>query len=84
MRDDIKINNAGFVNFNSRNWNYKGDKGSWAKIEKDKDGNEKMIVSKAAKGIISDKYNQEMADFCNEFGIDFSGMSCGEKVEISL
>lgn len=75
----IKTNNSNFVIFKKRNFCYAGDKTTWIK----KDG-DKLVVSKAKKGIISSSYVDEISAFLEQFGIDFSNIKAGEKVEISL
>lgn len=77
--DNIKTNKSNFVLFEKRNSGYAGDRGTWARIEGDK-----MIVCRAQKGIISNDYEHEMTAFLDMFGVDFSDIKPGKKLEVSL
>ena len=67
------VNGSGFVNMDSRDWGYVGDKGTWAKLV---DG--KATVKRAAKGTVSSAYEAEMAEFCENHGIGWDKVGCGE------
>lgn len=85
MKNEIKINSQGYVQFDSKNWSYAGDKGSWAKVKVDDDGNQvAVVVKRAAKGIISSAYEAEMSEFCAAHGIDWGKVSCGQQVEVEI
>lgn len=79
MKNEIKINNQGYVEFDSKNWSYQGDKGSWAKVVENK-----VSVKRAAKGIISSAYSDELEAFCAEYGIDWNSISCGQVVSVEI
>lgn len=74
--DKIKTNNSGFVNFKNRNMGFKGDRGSWAKLTKDK-----VVVCRSKNGIVSDAYDDELREFCSNYGIEWDTIRCGDKIE---
>jgi len=83
--EKISVNKSGFVNLKNRNWSYAGDKGTYAKVDTDKDGNQiKLTVKRANKGIISSAYETEMREFCEPYGINFADLSCGMTASIEL
>ena len=59
----------------SRNWSYRGDKGTWAKYDEDTNT---LTVKRAQGGIISSAYENEMEALCGLFGIDWHSVRCGE------
>lgn len=67
----------GYVKFDTRKWDYKGDKGTWASW---KDG--VLTVKKAKSGTITDSYYNEISAYCTKYGIDFEGISCGQSVTV--
>lgn len=69
----------GFVNFKNRNWGFRGDKGTWAKFD-----GKNLTVCRAAKGVISSSYTDELREFCSQYGIDFDDVRCGEKVTVEI
>lgn len=70
-----------YVNFKSKNWSYKGDKGSWASIDVVND--QKVVtVKRAHKGTISSAYEQELSEFCTQHGIDWRKVGCGDTVSV--
>ena len=73
--EKTKCNEAGFVIFKSRNWGYRGDRGTWVKIE-----NTKVTVKYAAKGTVSSAYTEEIDLLLDGLGADFHlcEVSCGE------
>lgn len=70
-----------YINFEKRNWGYKGDKGTWAATKIDEEGNKILIINKAKNGITSSGYLEEISFFAAKYGIDFNLMSCGERIE---
>lgn len=76
---NIKTNASGFVAFENRDFGYRGDKGTWAKMD-----GKKITVCKAANGTISRAYETEISDFCEKFGIDFSAMRSGTRVTVEI
>jgi hypothetical protein len=68
-----------FVNFNSRNWSFKGDRGSWIGRK-----NGKLVVKKAAKGIVSSEYAEELRVFCKDNGIDWDAIPCGGSATVEM
>lgn len=77
----IRHNEQGFLSFQSRAFDFAGDRQTWVK----RDFGE-LIIRKARKGTISDKYSEELQNFLSQFGVDFSEMGYGETktVEIDL
>lgn len=81
----INTNKSGYVNINGRNWSYAGDKGAWARVDTDEDGNQvKLTVKRAGKGIMSDAYESAMREFCKPYGINFADLACGATVSVDL
>lgn len=70
-----------FVKFANRDWGYRGDKGTWAAIDTDKN---EFVVQRAARGIISDDYNAEIADWCAERGINWDAIPCGGRIRSEI
>ena len=58
-----KVNEKGFVVFESRNWNYNGDKNTWARVDGDK-----MTVN-IGKGYMSSEYIEEMEAFIAPYNL---------------
>lgn len=77
--ENIKTNAAGFVVFENRDFGYRGDKGTWAKVH-----GGKVLVCKASSGMISRAYEAEIADFCEKLGIDFSAIRCGDRATAEI
>lgn len=65
-----------FIKFSSRNWGYAGDKQTWAKANDDNT----ITIKKAARGIISSEYTEELRAFCAKYGQDFDAIRCGESL----
>lgn len=61
-----KVNEKGFVVFNSRNWNYNGDKNTWARVDGDK-----LTVS-IGRGYMSSEYMEELEAFVAPFGLNIT------------
>jgi len=78
--EDLK---AGFVNFQSKNWGFAGDKGTWARVDK-KDNRIIIIINKAMRGMISEAYTNEISDFCENFDVNFNDISSGQKITITI
>lgn len=69
----------GYVNFDSKNWGYAGDKQTWANYDGDY-----LTVKRASKGLISEAYENEMTEFCAKHGIDFSDVKPGQAIKIKI
>ena len=65
------INNAGYINFKNKKWNFVGDKATWVKVSED------TVIIKIGKGTISRDYEAEIDAFCELFGVDFIDLACG-------
>jgi len=70
-----------YIKFNNRNWSYAGDKGSWVSQD---EKNNTITINKARRGIISDAYISELNEYLDQYGVDFSSMSCGERKTIKI
>lgn len=68
-----------YVSFASRNWSFRGDKGTWAAFDGDT-----LKVKRARHGIISSAYEVELREFCAKHGIDFASVRCGEMATIAV
>lgn len=68
-----------YVNFKNKNWNYAGDKGTWARTE-----GKTVTIKKAARGLISDAYTSELREYCAQYGIDFDSIRCGDTLTITI
>ena len=66
-------NESGYVKFESRNWSYRGDKGTWARVN----NNGSITVKRASYGIISGAYIEELRAFCGSVGINFDTIPSG-------
>lgn len=77
--ENIKTNAAGFVIFENRDFGFRGDKGTWAKIN-----GKKITVCKASSGTISREYETEISDFCEKLGLDFSAIRFGDRVTVEI
>jgi len=85
MTNEIKTNSKNFVEFEKKDWSFAGDKGTWAKVKVDEDGNQiALIVKRAAKGTISEAFENEMTDLCSEHGLDWSDVRCGQQAEVEI
>jgi hypothetical protein len=83
--ENIITNEAGFVKFQSKNWGFKGDKGTFAKVTRNDDDQIIAITIKvAAKGMISSEYTKEISVFCDKLGIDFSSIPCGQSKTVEI
>lgn len=58
-----KVNEKGFVVFESRNWNYNGDKNTWARVDGDK------LTVNIGKGYMSSEYIEEMETFLAPYNL---------------
>jgi len=76
---DIKINKNGFATCKARNWKYKGDKGTWIKIDK-----KNATIKYADNGIISESYYDKMIEMCKVFGVNFDSMKPGDLVTCNI
>lgn len=82
---EYTYNKDGYVQFENRKWDYKADKGSWARYEFDKDGNKVAVKVKVARhGLLSREYEAELEQFCNDHGIDWSGIKGGRDARVNL
>ena len=77
----LECNESGFVRFNSRNFGYRGDKGTWARYDA---SSRKLTICRAAQGLMSEAYETEMREFAAAYGIDFVAMSCGTRQTVTL
>lgn len=77
--DTFKTNRSGFIEFQNRDQNFKGDRDTWARIS----GNQ-LTVYMAKRGLISGAFYNELCFFCYEYGMDFESFRCGEKRTIEI
>lgn len=75
----IKTNEQGFIIFAARNWGYRGDRSTWARVEKDGS----ITVQRAQRGIISSGYTAELEKFCTAFGQDFLALGSGDRINFA-
>lgn len=61
-----KVNGKGFVVFESRNWNYNGDKNTWARVDGDK------LTVNIGRGYMSSEYLEELEAFVAPFGLNIT------------
>ena len=61
-----KVNEKGFVVFKSRNWNYNGDKNTWARVDGDK------LTVNIGRGYMSSEYMEEFEAFVAHFGLNIT------------
>lgn len=61
-----KVNEKGFVVFESRNWNYNGDKNTWARVDGDK------LTVNIGKGYMSSEYIEEMETFLAPYNLNIT------------
>lgn len=78
-RPQPKTNDKGFVEFAARNWRCKGDRGTWARVEEDGT----ITVQRAANGMMSWAFIEEMETFCAAYGQDFSAMGSGDRINFA-
>ena len=74
--NELKTNDSGYICFKSRNWGYRGDRGTWARLNKD--GSITLKIS--ANGLLSDAYTNELRDFCAQHGQDFDSIGFGNSI----
>lgn len=58
-----KVNEKGFVAFKSRNWNYNGDKNTWARVNDDK------LTVNIGRGYMSSEYLEELETFLAPYNL---------------
>lgn len=58
-----KVNEKGFVVFQHRNWNYNGDKNTWARVDGDN------LTVNIGKGYMSSEYIEEMETFLAPYNL---------------
>lgn len=75
----IKTNEQGFIIFAARDWGYRGDRGTWARVEKDGS----ITVQRAQRGIVSTPYTAELEKFCAAFGQDFLALGSGDRINFA-
>lgn len=75
----IKTNEQGFIIFAARDWSYRGDRSTWARVEKDGS----ITIQRAQRGIISRGYTAELEKFCAAYGQDFSAMRSGDRINFA-
>lgn len=77
---NYEINEAGFFQFDNRDWNYPGDKGTWARMEK----NGTITVQIAKHGAISEKYDAELDAFLAHHGqADVNSFHRGDRINFT-
>lgn len=69
----IYTNAAGYVIFQSRNFCFKGDRFTYARVNE-----KKLFVVKAKSGNMSEQYRNHFTHFCKNYDIDFERMECGD------
>jgi hypothetical protein len=62
-KSQIITNEKGFVVFQHRNWNYNGDKNTWARVDDDK------LTVNIGKGFISSGYLEELETFLAPYNL---------------
>lgn len=77
----FKCNASGFVQFHSREFGWRGDKGTWARYDA---SSRQLTICRAAQGLMSEAYEAEMRKFAAAYGIDFAAMSCGTRQTVTL
>ena len=77
--ENIKTNAAGFVVFENRRFDMRGDKGTWAKVD-----GKKVTVCKSRHGLMSKEFIDEIYDFCQSVGIDWNEMNSGDRVTVEI
>lgn len=78
-RPQPKTNEQGFVVFAARNWGYRGDRGTWARVEADGS----ITVQRAQRGIVSSGYTAELEKFCAAYGQDFLALRSGDRINFA-
>jgi hypothetical protein len=64
---------TGYVHFENRNFGYAGDRGTWARVNDDGS----VTIKRAAKGLISSAYEEEISAFAEDCGINWDAIGCG-------
>ena len=62
-KPQIITNEKGFVVFQNRNWNYRGDKNTWARVNGDK------LIVNIGKGVITSEYEEELEAFLAPYNL---------------
>ena len=62
-KPQIITNEKGFVVFESRNWNYNGDKNTWARVNDDK------LTVNIGRGYMSSEYLEELETFLAPYNL---------------
>lgn len=76
---NFDINDKGFVIFKKRNFQYKGDKFTWARKTENK-----LVFKKASRGLLSDDFEIELIEFLKQFDLDYENVASGETIEINI
>lgn len=63
-----------YVRFNNRSFGFKGDRGTYVSMDTNK-----VTIVKSYNGIISQKYWDELCEFCSMLGVSFKDLPCGDK-----
>ena len=58
-----KVNEKGFVVFENRNWNYNGDRNTWARVNDDK------LTVNIGRGYMSSEYLEELETFLAPYNL---------------
>lgn len=77
----LNLNSSNFVIFKNRDFGRRGDKGTWARFDST---TATLTINKAAHGLISDAFTQELRDFCDSYGINFDAMPCGTRESVVI
>lgn len=62
-KPQIITNEKGFVVFKNRNWNYNGDKNTWARVDDDK------LTVNIGRGYMSSEYLEELETFLAPYNL---------------
>lgn len=74
-----ETNTKGFVEFEHRQWDWKGDRNTWARYDAN---TRKLTAQLAGKGNISPTFEAEFRAFCESYGITFRWH--GDKQSVTL
>ena len=77
----FECNESGFVQFRSRDFGRRGDKGTWARYDA---ATRQLTICRSARGLMSEAYEAEVRKFASHYGIDFAAMPCGTRHTVTL
>lgn len=72
----LRTNNEGFIIFNNRDFSYRGDRGTWARLN-----GQNLTINWAAHGILSNAFGVEFDNFLSQFNIS---LRPGQRVTVAL